>query len=564
MEKCSFLDIRVGDILMLNQGEIAPCDLLILATSEVLNGKQVCQMDTYCDNGKSLREEKDAVTLTRQINHWTEDHKTIWYFLIRLTGKISYQTNSVLDTITGNLKLKSDPKVELFDDNKVVKRGSILKSTYIVGLVLFNSQSNFRIMRTNLFPKNSKIESDVRNYIIILVVMIIIFGILQSLFHSRIHEETSKSYFRAGGIASHISNGLSIFPFGLLLIINPVLFINSLILKKKYKNLIEDNVNSSKVLKEHANLSRGRTQSIVIFPHQIFDPRLEVISPFVIPDLGDIDDAFFDKTGTLSSNSYEVKSIAINEKIYLSQSKNFLVAELLEQRHMLDHKKLSQFESFGKPDIAFLEQPVAITGVNENEIASERIYIPTIQKSHFFPVREDGNSIQKEKSPSPGHDLPIPREFWSPSNKSGGVPFSRLESLSKREGSRLPAVSPGDPNTLSDKKPRLIKNLQNDVSNELDFYIDYQNSQKMQNFMKLFALCHNCKATYSGFEGNSMEEKALLALALEYGVQLISAPELEDEAQPDKYNVFYSLTDHFDRIEDHFVYLIINSDRSNF
>ena len=237
MEQTSFADIHVGDILMVGQGEIAPCDLLVLATSDTLNGKQVCQVDTYCDDGRSLRQEKDAISLTKNINHWTEDIKTIWYFLVRFTGKVTFQADENKDSITGNIKLRSDPKVERFDDAKIIKRGTILRSKYIIGLVLFISRPTFEKNSLGFSHKKCKVEETIRSYIVILIVIGLVLGILQSLFHMRIHFSEQQKYFSAGGIASHFSNNFSLFPFSLLLIMNSGFALYSVILEIKYNKL---------------------------------------------------------------------------------------------------------------------------------------------------------------------------------------------------------------------------------------------------------------------------------------------------------------------------------------
>lgn len=43
----------------------------------------------------------------------------------------------------------------------------------------------------------------------------------------------------------------------------------------------------------------------------------------VLSDLGDIDDAFFDKKNTLATNKYEVKSIESTTRLYASDEGNF-------------------------------------------------------------------------------------------------------------------------------------------------------------------------------------------------------------------------------------------------
>ena len=45
----------------------------------------------------------------------------------------------------------------------------------------------------------------------------------------------------------------------------------------------------------------------------------KVLNPSVIPVMGDIDNAFFDKMGNLSTTEYDLKTIASKTKLYMSE-----------------------------------------------------------------------------------------------------------------------------------------------------------------------------------------------------------------------------------------------------
>ena len=76
-------NIYLGDILRLNQGEVAPCDILVIAAPEVLNGKFICRVDGMFDDGSCYRQTREAISLTKYINHLTEEDKSIPMFLSR-------------------------------------------------------------------------------------------------------------------------------------------------------------------------------------------------------------------------------------------------------------------------------------------------------------------------------------------------------------------------------------------------------------------------------------------------------------------------------------------------
>jgi magnesium-transporting ATPase (P-type) len=83
MKYVSSVNIHVGDILKLKKGEIAPCDLLIIATSELQKDKCICRIDSSNENGACYKETKEAISVTKTINHWTEDDTNLDIFLQR-------------------------------------------------------------------------------------------------------------------------------------------------------------------------------------------------------------------------------------------------------------------------------------------------------------------------------------------------------------------------------------------------------------------------------------------------------------------------------------------------
>ena len=98
-------EIFIGDIIKLEQNQISPCDILLLASSDSLNGKFMCRVDTMLDNGKCLRQQKDVISLTKAFNLWTEDDRRAKMFLNRLTARVCYQIFEDTDNIVGAFKI---------------------------------------------------------------------------------------------------------------------------------------------------------------------------------------------------------------------------------------------------------------------------------------------------------------------------------------------------------------------------------------------------------------------------------------------------------------------------
>ena len=167
------------------------------------------------------------------------------------------------------------------------------------------------------------------------MILALIVSILSSMLNKRIIEETnnSKSHIvLAAGFITHVSIYLSSLPLIIPLVLNIFYIISSRILVKEYTDFKDsdyykhqtclDTVKTS--LPKIGNIRSGEKRS-----------NFEVFNPTVIPDLGDVDEVFFDKTGTLSTNSYDVKSIATKHKFYRTIKPNFISQKLSAERDRL-------------------------------------------------------------------------------------------------------------------------------------------------------------------------------------------------------------------------------------
>lgn len=552
MQQTAFNDIHIGDILIINYGELCPCDMLILATSDQLNGRYTCQVDSMLENGQCLRQEKDAVTLTKNFAHWTEDSSTIWYFLVRLTGKVTYEANTKSDDILGSFKLRADPKVENFDKQKILKRGSVLKSRYALGMVLYNGRSNFGLSPYQfLCYKMSGIERKMRNFSITLIVFSLILSLLSSLLYRKLEDRVRNSDLAevstAVGFITHLSMYLSLFPATASLLITLSNALMSIILEIKNKKL------QAKLseMEEYQQIQSMRTSSLRD-SNSIKDKSLEkcafkVLNPYVVSDLGEIDDVFVDKSGTLSSNSYDVKTISTKNKLYASAKKNFVTEQLIAERDEIIQDKYDSEDQLDIEEGAQANIPHQDMDAPEN-IPSERVSIKAIEVEMSFP-RFETILPPREVLDSPRHDsgkkLKLPQEQFSPSS-NGKVSLSIGKNhLKSKRGSgvnskQLIEYSPAQVSHHSGFKYRQFRTIREDVEDEYAFYEDFKSEPDIPSIIKMFSLCHTCKPELSGFDGSLMEETSLLALASEFGTTLIEAGSGE-ESISDTSNSYYSI-----------------------
>lgn len=88
---------------------------------------------------------------------------------------------------------------------------------------------------------------------------------------------------------------------------------------KKILNLGNDFVQGSLIFKLKLKITHNAFND----PTKIDDKTPKILNPDVLSDLEDRDDAFFDKTNTLATNEYEVKSIESTTRLYASDDGNF-------------------------------------------------------------------------------------------------------------------------------------------------------------------------------------------------------------------------------------------------
>ena len=138
--------------------------------------------------------------------------------------------------------MKSDPMVEMITNRKIIKKGCILQSKYIFGLVLYTSKLCFPVntLKMIFVTKNSKIDTKIRELCLIMIVVDIILSILGSLNYLRVRTLEGNALGEVSsyvGFISHLSIYLSVMPLTLNILMELFHLISSVILEKFYRNL---------------------------------------------------------------------------------------------------------------------------------------------------------------------------------------------------------------------------------------------------------------------------------------------------------------------------------------
>lgn len=483
MKEFNGTQIYVGDIIKLKKGQKSPCDMLVLAAGEFFNGKFVCKIDAHVSNGSSTQTIVEAISLTKPFNLYAENDANAKEFLKRMNGNISYKKTPQRDQIVGSLKLKSDPKIDPFDTKNIVKMGSILNTGFIYGMVLYNGNDCLERLSTkqNYFKKMSRFQNSINLFTILLVVICTIAGVLGSLLYRRVRtlEGSSQYHVRTNvGFISHMSNFYSTLPLVINIITNVFNLISLNILQNAFRN--KDQKSESKFSDLFSVENENVKESF-----RIFDPS-------VIVDLGEIDDAFFDKTGTLVSTNFDVRSIAADGRIYFAGPNGFASQK--------DPKLIANNSSKVPDPVPRSQGKVGPDGnvlmTLTNEIAEEDLAAGS--------RREKGFKINQ---------LPRSSKVFLQKNadkKEGGSRKSiPLPKGSDRKGFSIPSTTFDETKFLEDveKKNPVLSNL-----------------------LTTFTICQAATPTEAGFETVYNEEKAMLEFAKSFGTLFESElPEIEEE-----------------------------------
>jgi magnesium-transporting ATPase (P-type) len=157
-------DLMVGDVIRLTEGTVSPADLLVLDTSQSRHSEKILYTNESKITGKSRTIIKTAVKNVSDFrlsqSKSLGEEERLSEFMQRLTGYIEYDPpSSQKISLKGTIKLKSDPKMTVFDSINVVLAGSKLYSEWMIGLVLFNGRNTKIMMKTLEFTERQTIFS---------------------------------------------------------------------------------------------------------------------------------------------------------------------------------------------------------------------------------------------------------------------------------------------------------------------------------------------------------------------------------------------------------------------
>ncbi|KAH3678349.1 hypothetical protein WICMUC_001582 [Wickerhamomyces mucosus] len=291
-QKDFWKNVKVGDIVRIQNNDEIPADIVLLSTSDV---DKACYVETKGLDGETNLKVRQALKAGHLIKHTSDIERS--KFWVESEGP-----HANLYSYQGNLKWygeDSQIKNEPININNLLLRGCSLRNTkWAIGVVVFTGSDTKIMMNSGETPtKKSKMSRDL-NYTValnfsILFIICFVSGLVSGISYNE--KSNSRNQFEYGTIAgSPVGNGIVNFFVGLILYQSLVpisLYISIEIIKTAQAFFIYSDVNMY-----YAKLDYPCT------------PKSWNISD----DLGQIEYIFSDKTGTLTQNVMEFKKCTIN------------------------------------------------------------------------------------------------------------------------------------------------------------------------------------------------------------------------------------------------------------
>ena len=134
-------EIKTGDFIRVHRGQTIPCDILLLDSSDSLLSGIIANIDETSCNGTTHLTIKKAFEATKVDQHNKLDEFTKGNFneyRKMLSGTIKYSKPKVsYKDFEAFVSMKHDPKIERATFENLLTRGSVLKTSWVIGLALY-------------------------------------------------------------------------------------------------------------------------------------------------------------------------------------------------------------------------------------------------------------------------------------------------------------------------------------------------------------------------------------------------------------------------------------------
>ncbi|KAG0689388.1 aminophospholipid translocase [Pichia californica] len=326
-----WINVKVGDIVKINNGESLPADLILLSSSEP---DGLCYIETANLDGETNLKIKQP---RKETVHLIDPQS-----LVNIKGKVmSERPNSSLYTYEGTMELNNN-EFALSPDQLILRGASLRNTMWIQGIVIFTGHQTKLMRNATATPiKKTDVERIINLQIIALFGILVFLAIVSSLgnvMNLKINKKDLSYLYMEG------TNKLGLFFLDILtywiLYSNLVpisLFVTVEIIKYYQAYLIASDLDM--YCEENDTPTVVRTSSLV-------------------EELGQIKYVFSDKTGTLTRNIMEFKTCSIGGRCYIEkipEDKEVTIQDGIEmgyftfdqlKKDLLDSKNSNVIDSF--------------------------------------------------------------------------------------------------------------------------------------------------------------------------------------------------------------------------
>lgn len=287
-----WINIHVGDIVKIENGDPLPADLLILSTSEP---DGLCYIETANLDGETNLKIKQARDET---SHLMDPH-----ILVNCKGEISSERpNSSLYTYEGTLNLNGR-KIPLSPDQLLLRGANLKNTNWIQGIVVFTGHETKLMRNATATPiKKTDVERIINLQIVALFGILIFLALVSSLGDviTLTVQKKNLDYLYIQG-----TNKVGLF------------FLDILTYWILYSNLVPISLFVTvEVIKYY---QASLIASDLDMYYEETDTPTVVRTSSLVEELGQIKYIFSDKTGTLTRNIMDFRTCSIAGRCYIEQ-----------------------------------------------------------------------------------------------------------------------------------------------------------------------------------------------------------------------------------------------------
>ena len=188
-----FKNLKVGDIIKLYEGDICPTNILIITNQHKINRKDVGFVENF------LIDEKIRVVKKKGLNKFKPKYPIINSIDFRklynhLSFTLEYNDLNDFNNFRALLKIRKDPKPENVTIDNIIKKDSIIRSKWILGIIL-NLDNDFTKDYLIKLDKKTKFEKMIDNFFLQLILIAIFLQFFFFIFIADVNWFELKHYY---------------------------------------------------------------------------------------------------------------------------------------------------------------------------------------------------------------------------------------------------------------------------------------------------------------------------------------------------------------------------------